>query len=553
MYCIWCIGPERRKLPLISTLKKAQTTIKCCDSSPPTPAGEEPIPTHPNMKLYNHISRSRVDYFNLSDSHENLRRSAVRGAGLTIFSQASNYIIQMFSTVVLARLVTPNHFGLVAMVSAIYIFFMMFRNFGLNEAVIQAPDIDHKKISTLFWINIVVSFVLTLIFIAIAPVLAWFYKEPRLISITATLSLVFIFGGLSTQHVALLKRQMSFFSISINEILAALLSTTTAIILAIYGWGYWALIWRQLILAISSAVGAWILCKWRPGWPARGTGVRPMIKFGINTLGTNTINYMSQNLDKILIGWKFGALPLGYYDRAYHLFMAPAQQLTWPLGSVALSTLSKLQHDSEKFSRYILKALSILAFIGLPISACLTLTSKDIILLLLGPQWDEAAKIFSILGTGIGIIILYGTHAWIHASLGRTDRWLKWSIVNSIITIGFIGIGLRYGSIGVAVAYTLSLYILLGPSLLYAVKPINVKLSTIVNVVWRYFVSALLAAVVVHYFLQYLDSSRIDLLIRLIGTVIFYLIVYILMVIISHWGIKPIKLFGSVLRDFYPN
>ncbi|MFX1590784.1 MAG: oligosaccharide flippase family protein, partial [Promethearchaeota archaeon] len=210
----------------------------------------------------------------------------------------------MIGTIVLARLLTPADFGLVAMVT---VFSLLLRNFGMRgftEAIIQSEVINHKKISTLFWIHVVISFSLALIFISLSPLIAWFYKEPRLVSITIVIALSFIFSALSTQHLALLKRNMEFYKIAANEISAAAISCVVAIVLAWQGGGYWSLVARRVVPIVAMAVGAWILCGWLPGLPVRGTGVKPMLKFGINTYGNFATNYFSRNLDKVLIGWR---------------------------------------------------------------------------------------------------------------------------------------------------------------------------------------------------------------------------------------------------------
>lgn len=496
-------------------------------------------------------------YFHSQKLESDLKRRAVRAAGVTIVSQVANTCIRMISTVILARLLTPHDFGLVAMVTSVYVFFQMFRNLGLNEAIIQREEINHKQISTLFWINVAFCFGITLIFIALAPLIAWFYKEPQLKSISIIISLEFIFGGLSTQHLALLKRKMQFFGPSVNEIIAAIISIMVAITLAWKGWGYWALVARNLTVAMATAVGAWILCGWRPSLPAFGSGVGPMLKFGINNLGTYTVSYFSQNLDKILIGWRNSAQSLAYYDRAYQLFMMPASQLSWPLHHVAVSTLSRLRNDPEKYRRYYLNAVSILAFIGMPVSAILTVTGKDVILLLLGPQWPKAAEIFSVFGLGIGIMVLWYTHGWLHVSLGRPDRWFLWTVVNSVVTIVSFLIGLPFGPLGVAIAYTASLYVLIGPCLWYAGRPINLRLSSVVLATWKCFLSALGAGLLCWFVIYSFDLTsniflRLNIFVRLFSSFMLCISVYLILIVALYQNTKPISQFISAFRDMVP-
>jgi len=498
------------------------------------------------------------EYFNSNEFRSNLRKHAVRGAGATMVSQFSSFIIHMVGVVFLARLLTPEDFGLVAMVAAIYVFFRLLRNFGLTDATIQEKELDHRKVSTLFWVNAAFSVLITLSFMALGPVISWFYNEPRITWIAVVISLDSFFGGLVTQHRALLKRNFQFYKNAAIEIPAALGGFGTAIFLAWYGWGYWAIVMRWVVSALVEMIASWTLCRWRPGLPAFGAGVMPMIRFGINMMGNFTVGYFSTYLDKILIGWRYGSQSLGYYDRAYYLFMAPAQNMATPLTHVAVATLSKLREEPEKYRRYYLNAVSTIAFIGFPLSAMLTVMSNDVILLLLGPQWGETAQIFSVFGLAIGIQMIYATNAWIHISLGRSDRWFRWSIFGTICTTISFLVGLPFGPLGVVIAYTASIYILTGPCLWYAGKPINLKLADIVLEIWKYYLSALCTGFLYWYILHSFSIissilNGLNIFTRISLSVAFCSISYILMVITLYQSAKPVTKIISVGWEMVPN
>lgn len=504
-----------------------------------------------------HSTHHKSSYFTTEHLESGLRKHAVRGAGATVVCQVSIYCIQMISTIILARLLSPHDFGLVAMVIYIFLFFKMLRNLGLIDATIQRDEITHAQLSTLFWINVLFSIGIALIFVALSPLIVWFYKEPQLEEISVSISLVFILGGLSTQHLALLKRNMQFYRSAANEIIATIIGVITAIILAVVGCGYWALVWKHVASAGAEAVGAWIICRWRPTLPSYGTGVSPMLRFGVNMLGNFSVNYFSQNLDKVLVGWRNGPQSLGHYDKAYQLFLAPAQQLSYPLTHVVVATLSRLNNDPEKYRSYYLSAVSLLSFVAFPLSAALAVMGKDIILLLLGPQWGKAGDIFSIFALGIGIHVLYGTHGWLHISLGRTDRWFRWGIVGASVSVTSFLIGLPFGPPGVAVAYTIAIYILTGPGLWYAGKPIGISLTSIVLVSWKYFVAALGAGSVAWYILFVFDVtsasfSAFDIVVRLCLSLALCVSIYLTLIIALYGNTKPISHFFTVLYDMVP-
>lgn len=487
-----------------------------------------------------------------------LKKRSIRGAGATVFASTFSHVIQLVSTVIVARILAPNDFGLVAMVTSFSMFFMMFRNFGLAEATVQREKINHRQISTLFWINAAFSFGLTLLFMGLAPLIAWFYKEPQLEAIAYVISISFLLGGLSTQHVALVRRNLQFYRLAANEIVGVTLSTVIVIFFALFGFSYWALVARRVSYALSIAVGAWLICKWRPSLPSYGSGIKPMLRFGINSLGNYTLNYFSRNLDKILIGMRYGSESLGLYDKAYQLFVAPTQQLAFPLTGVSVATLSRLLDEPEKYKRYYLKTVSMIAFVGMPVSAMLTVAGNDIILLLLGPQWIEAGRIFSIFGCGIGVMLLYSTHQWLHISLDKTDRWLRWSIFAALFNMTAFIIGLFFGAIGVAIAFTASIYILLGPCVWYAGKPINLNLSSYYSSIWKYFVAALVSGLITWLILYNIPSlagifSEINIFFKILISCGLCGVLYLLFVIALYQSIQPIIKFIEVVRHMLPN
>jgi PST family polysaccharide transporter len=395
-------------------------------------------------------------------------------------------------------------------------------------------------------------------FMALGPVISWFYGDERITWIAVVISLDLLFGGLATQHRALLKRNFQFYRDAAIEIPSALLGFGTAIFLAWYGWGYWSIVMRWVISALVEVIAAWALCQWRPGFPGHGTGIMPMIRFGMNMLGNFSIGYFSTYLDKILIGWRYGSLALGYYDRAYYLFMAPAQRMSVPLTHVAVATLSKLREEPEKYRRYYLNAVSTIAFIGFPLSAMLTVMSDDVILLLLGKQWGKTAEIFSMFGFAIGMQMIYSTNAWIHISLGRSDRWFRWSTFGTFCTAVSFLVGLPFGSIGVVIAYTASIHILTGPCLWYAGKPINLRLADIVFEVWKYYGASLCTGILYWYSVRSSTVindviNRYDILSRLLLSISFCTVSYILMVILLYRSAKPIKRFFAVGWEMVPN
>jgi PST family polysaccharide transporter len=204
-----------------------------------------------------------------------------------------------------------------------------------------------------------------------------------------------------------------------------------------------------------------------------------------------------------------------------------------------------------------LNVLAILAFVGMPLSAAMTLIADDLILLLLGPQWSNAGQIFRAFGPSIGVAIIYITHGWLHLSLGTPDRWFRWSIVEFTVTIICFAIGLIFGTIGVAVAFSASFYILIGPAISYAGKPIQLKAYHVLARLWRYYVAALCAGILCWLVIDtYAMTAHIyqemGILARMITATGLCIALNLILLVALHQSAKPITQFASVIREMIP-
>ena len=175
------------------------------------------------------------------------------------------------------------------------------------------------------------------------------------------------------------------------------------------------------------------------------------------------------------------------------MFALSASQLTAPLDNVALAALSRLNQDPARFRRYLSNSLGIIAFVGMAVSADLTLVGKDVVRLVLGPQWSESGRIFELFGPGIGAMLLASTVGWIHLSIGKPGRWLRWTLVELAVTASLFLVALPWGPTGIAAAWSVSYCILLIPAFWYAGRPIGLGVSFLMAAVWRYAAAALLA------------------------------------------------------------
>lgn len=483
-----------------------------------------------------------------------LRRLAVRGAGVTVFSRGVTLAVQVAGTVILARILTPADFGIVAMVTTFSLFLVNFGLNGLTEAVIQCEKIDRWTASNLFWLNLGAGLVLAIAFAASGSLLAQFYRNPLVADVTAGLSVAIVISAARVIHLALLKRAMRFTATSANDVVARALGSAVAVLLAFSGWGYWALVMGIVASQSSMMFGAWWLCRWVPSLPRRTGKTSSMVRFAANVYGRFGVRYSSQNIDKLLVGWQFNAAALGFYKKAYDLFALSASQLTGPLHNVALATLSRLKQDPARFKRYLVNALGIIAFVGMAMGADLTLVGKDVVRLVLGPQWGEAGTIFMYFGPGIGIMLLYSTTGWIHLSIGRPDRWLRWTIFEFAVTALLFVVALHWGPEGIAVAWSVSFWVLLVPAFWYAGQPIGFDVSSLIAAVWRYAAASLLAGLLtagiagINSFQVVPPSAGAALEAMIVISTVFVTL-YLGVVILLHRGLAPLRQLARLLRE----
>jgi O-antigen/teichoic acid export membrane protein len=425
-----------------------------------------------------------------------LKGRSIRGGAVTLAGQGCRFALQTGTIVVLARLLTPGDFGLIAMVTAITGFIASFKDAGLSMATVQRDKIDHDQISTLFWVNVALSTAMMILIAALAPAIAWLYGEPRLVWLTLGLAGSFIFAGLAVQHQALLRRQLRFRALVVIDLASRAIGITAAIVAAAWGAGCWALVAMAAVTALANAAGVWIACDWRPGLPRRGCGVRSMLAFGGNLTVSHVVNNGARNLDNVLIGSVWGASLLGAYSKAYQLLLLPFQQFAAPITAVALPVLSRLQAEPERFRRYFRGGIMLMTALGMPLVAFAFVTAHDLTLLVLGDQWAAAAPIFMALAPAAFVETFNSANGWAFIPMARTDRYLRCVVASSVVIMAAFAIGLPWGAIGVACAYSAARVGLRLPQAIYAFHGTPLTLGDLGAALWRPAAASLLAAAV---------------------------------------------------------
>lgn len=423
--------------------------------------------------------------FDTSQLQDDLKKRSLKSGAITLTSQGLQFVIQLTSTMILARILSPADYGINAMAMAVTGFAGIFLSLGLSTATVQRSDITHEQVSTLFWINAAIGLLITMVVAAMSPVVAWFYKAPEMKNVMLALSTMFFISGLAVQHAALLTRQMRFLSQSVINITALIGGIVIAIVTAKSGWGYWALIFNSLANITIVTVGNWVVCRWIPGLPVRSVGVGSMIRFGADLAGFNFVNYFSRNLDNVLIGRYIGSTALGLYSKAYQLLMMPITNLRDPLTKVALPVLSRLQHEPDQYKEYYLKCVSLLAFVSMPLVVFMFVCSDQLIELLLGTRWLGASDIFKVLAVAALFQPVSGTTGMVFISMGRSRPYLVIGTVNAVlISVSFL-VGLPWGAKGVATSYAIFNYLILVPNVHYAFRGTQLKVNDFIRAICK--------------------------------------------------------------------
>jgi O-antigen/teichoic acid export membrane protein len=427
---------------------------------------------------------------------KDLKERAIRGGLAKVCAQGTNYAFRIGSLMIMARLLSPKDFGLVGMVTAFTGVLTLFRDFGLSAATVQRVDVTEHQISTLFWINIAVGSVLGIFTTAMAPVAVAFYHEPRLYWVTVALSTAFLFNSAGVQHWALLQRQMRFTGLAVIDIIALVVSTVVGILVALAGLAYWALVAAAVTAPLVRTLCLWKVSGWIPGRPRRRVGLHSMMRFGGGLTLTSLIIYIAYNFEKVLLGRFWGADTVGLYGRAYQLSNIPTDNLNSAVGEVAFSALSRVRDDPPRLRRYFLKGYSLVLALTIPITIAVAIFSPELISVLLGSKWKDAAPIFRLLAPTILVFALINPIGWLVFSLGLVGRSLKVALVLAPLVISGYVIGLPYGPKGVALAYSTVMTLWVIPHIAWGVHGTAVSFKDVALAASRPLISGIVAGAV---------------------------------------------------------
>jgi hypothetical protein len=339
---------------------------------PGGPAGALPSPPAPEA-----TAAPRTD----------LGRVAARGAGVTLAGQGARILLQLASVTVLARLLSPEDYGLLAVGLIVVGIGEVFRDLGLSTAAIRSPGLTAHQRDGLFWLNVTAGTVLAAVAVLASEPVAGAFGEAELADIVRWLSLTFLLNGLAAQYRAGLTRELRFGAVAGCDLGAQLLAFGVAVTAAAAGAGYWALVAQQLTQGAVALVVVVALGRWAPGRPRRGVGLAPLVRFGGGLTGTHLVFYVGNNLDNMVLGLTAGPAALGIYNRGFQLLMTPLNQLRSPATTVAVPVLSRLQDDLDRAGDYLRRSQLALGFSLVAGMALAAGAAGPLVEVMLGDRW----------------------------------------------------------------------------------------------------------------------------------------------------------------------
>lgn len=450
---------------------------------------------------------------------------SVRGGAAITVSRVGQQFLSFSVTIILARQLTPDEFGTVAVVVGVLALLLPFHDAGLSIATVQRAKLSVEAVSTLFWINAALGLVLTLAFAGLADPLADFLRRPELEGLCYALSLDFILNGLIAQHRALLQRSMRFGTRARIDLTAALIGGLSAIAMALAGLGIWALAAQLLVGDAVAMVMLVAAIRWKLTPPEITPEVRQMVTFGASFFGFNIVLAVANNLSIVLLGRRMGAGAVGFYTRAYALASVPQSLLQAAASYVATAKLSRAQEDPAAFADFYFRGVQLLTLVALPVVIGFAGFGEQIAPIVYGSQWGPVADLLPILAIGLAVVPLLDSTTPLFVARGHTRRMFHWAIFGAAVMMVGTVVGLQWGTKGLAVGWSASMLALLLPGLIYSAQGTDVTLRRLARAVGGIYAAAIGAlglAWFAHQFLAGLSAAA-ELLVGLSFSLIGYL------------------------------
>ncbi|MDN3686530.1 lipopolysaccharide biosynthesis protein [Cyclobacterium jeungdonense] len=373
-----------------------------------------------------------------------------------MLNQIVSQIIFVAFGIYLARILGPEAYGLVGMITVFSGFANLFVDFGFSSAIIYDPKLTQNKISSVFWLNLLIGVFIYIIFFFSSPLLAEFYNLEELEVLTKVVTISLIINSLSGVPNSLITKSIRFKNIIRASWISTIISYAVAFYLAFQGFGVWSLVFQTLILSVLNLIFVWKIASFKPSFYFSSKDIKSLISYGSGIAGTNLLGYLTRNLDNLLVGKFLGESSLGIYARSYSLMMLPLKNISSIFTKVLFPAFSKIQNQPDVIAFYYLKSTKTIALFSFPLMFGFFAVAEEFVLLFLGKDWVEAIaiiKMLSILGAVQSVLTLNGV---IYNSLGKAITAFKVTLVLNLILIPSWLIGMKLNGLnGLVLAYLL--------------------------------------------------------------------------------------------------
>lgn len=381
---------------------------------------------------------------------ESLRSLAAKGVAWSAVQTLASRLLNVVTFIVLARILDPKSFGVVAFASVCIAFLTIFVQQGFGQVLVQTPQLEKRHLDTAFWVSMAFSCLLTVGVIALSWPIARLVHLPAVAPVLQVLSIGFILSGLSSTPIAVLRRRMAFRSLAIRVTVGNLVGAVVGVVAAVLGAGVWSLVAQTLCSAGVGVVVVWVASGWRPGLSATKATYHELFRFSRNIVGQSIAGFLLGRTDDFFIGAFLGPVLLGIYTVAYRLLIVMSDVSINTVQSVALPTFARLQHDPDRLRKAYFAATRVSAVVALPIFSFMIAAAPEIIHVFFGPHWDASIPVMRVLSL-IGVAnTLTNFNATVLTSVGRPELALRFMFIAAVMNVIGVAVAVHWGILAVA-------------------------------------------------------------------------------------------------------
>lgn len=426
-----------------------------------------------------------------------LRDKAIKGVVWTAIQNWGSQVISFAVFLLLARLLEPKVFGLVALASVFFAFMQVFLDQGFSQAIIQRRELEQEHLDTAFWTNISIGLLLLIISVALADLVAALFKQPLLVPIIRWLSLSFLFSSLNSVQSAILSRELAFKTLAKRTLIAMFAGGVCGVVMAFLHCGVWSLVGQQLTNGLVGVLVLWSSTRWRPGFRFSQQHFKELFSYGINVVGINALTFLNRRSDDFLIGYFLGPVALGYYTVAYRILLIVTQLMIGTINKTAMPIFSRLQKEPERMRQAFYSAIAITSLVAFPVFVGLSVLAPELVVVVFGQRWVPSIPVMQILNL-VGLLYAgFYYNGPVIMSLGKPS-WNLWlNCLQAVCNVSAFYISVRWGIVAVASSYVIRSYLMAPINVWVVHKLLRIQLRTYLNQYAAPLAGALLMAIAI--------------------------------------------------------